>query len=165
MGSPDRGPWRSTRRCRTRSARRSSRASRPSSPSSRDARLYQREAGRPLVTAGPYAEAEEHLAGFFLVDVESMERAQEVVTVSSGPGETVELRATTHVRRSEGAAQEALAPAAVQREADGLPDHPRGWWIRVASPRLVDQDLPDPARAAREVVVVVQEPAEALIAR
>jgi hypothetical protein len=58
------------------------------------ARLYRWEAGRPLVTDGPYAEAKEHLAGFFLIDVESQERAEEVVAHFSGPGETVELRPT-----------------------------------------------------------------------
>jgi hypothetical protein len=61
------------------------------------ARLYRWEAGEPLVTDGPYAEAKEHLAGFFLIDVESQERAEEVVRHFSGPGETVELRATMTV--------------------------------------------------------------------
>jgi hypothetical protein len=50
-----------------------------------------------LATDGPYAEAKEHLAGFFLIDVESQERAEEVVRHFSGPGETVELRATMTV--------------------------------------------------------------------
>jgi len=58
------------------------------------ARLYRWEAGAPVVTDGPYAEAKEHLAGFFLIDVESQERAEEVVRHFSGPGETVELRPT-----------------------------------------------------------------------
>lgn len=58
------------------------------------ARLYRWEGGSPVVTDGPYAEAKEHLAGFFLIDVESQERAEEVVRHFSGPGETVELRAT-----------------------------------------------------------------------
>lgn len=58
------------------------------------ARLYRWEGGAPVVTDGPYAEAKEHLAGFFLIDVESRERAEEVVRHFSGPGETVELRPT-----------------------------------------------------------------------
>ena len=58
------------------------------------ARLYRWESGRPLVTDGPYAEAKEHLAGFFLIDVESQERAEEVAARFSGPAETVELRAS-----------------------------------------------------------------------
>lgn len=58
------------------------------------ARLYRWEAGRPLATDGPYSEAKEHLAGFFLIDVESQERAEEIVAKFSGPGETVELRPT-----------------------------------------------------------------------
>ncbi len=61
------------------------------------ARLYRWEGGSPVVTDGPYAEANEHLAGFFLIDVESQERAEEVVRHFSGPGETVELRATMTV--------------------------------------------------------------------
>lgn len=60
----------------------------------RSARLYRWEGGAPVVTDGPYAEAKEHLAGFFLIDVESRERAEEVVRHFSGPGETVELRPT-----------------------------------------------------------------------
>lgn len=48
--------------------------------------------GAPAVTAGPYAEAGEHLAGFFLIDVATPERAQEVAARFAGPGDTVELR-------------------------------------------------------------------------
>jgi RNA polymerase sigma factor (sigma-70 family) len=64
----------------------------------------------------------------------------------------------------EDAAQEALAAAAVQWEADGMPDHPRGWLIRVASRRLVDQVRADRARGAREVAVASREPPETLLA-
>jgi hypothetical protein len=56
------------------------------------ARLYRWDAGRPVVTDGPYSEAKEHLAGFFLVDVETQERAESIAARMSGPGETVELR-------------------------------------------------------------------------
>jgi len=34
--------------------------------------------GRPVVTDGPYAEAKEYMAGYYLVDVESRERACEL---------------------------------------------------------------------------------------
>lgn len=54
--------------------------------------LYRWDAGRALVTDGPYSESKEHLAGFFLLDVEDRERAEEVATAFAGPGETVELR-------------------------------------------------------------------------
>jgi hypothetical protein len=57
-------------------------------------RLYRWDAGRPLATDGPYSEAKEHLAGFFLIDVESHERAEELAGRFSGPGETIELRLT-----------------------------------------------------------------------
>lgn len=56
------------------------------------ARLYRWRDGSPLASDGPYSESKEHLAGFFLIDVESQERAEEVVAVFAGPGETVELR-------------------------------------------------------------------------
>ncbi|HET7800276.1 MAG TPA: YciI family protein [Humibacillus xanthopallidus] len=56
------------------------------------ARLYRWDAGRRVATDGPYSETKEHLAGFFLIDVASQERAEEIVQSFSGPGETVELR-------------------------------------------------------------------------
>ena len=55
-------------------------------------RLVSWEAGRAVLTDGPYAEGKEHLAGFFLIDVENAERAEQIVAVFAGPGETVELR-------------------------------------------------------------------------
>jgi hypothetical protein len=58
------------------------------------ARLYRWQDGAPLPSDGPYSESKEHLAGFFLVDVDSQARAEEVAAKFSGPGETVELRPT-----------------------------------------------------------------------
>ncbi|MFC9432223.1 YciI family protein [Nocardia sp. NPDC057030] len=55
-------------------------------------RLYRWGDGKPLGTDGPYSEAKEHLAGFFLIDVESHARAEEITAQFAGPGETVELR-------------------------------------------------------------------------
>ncbi|BCK59270.1 YciI family protein [Nocardia wallacei] len=55
-------------------------------------RLYRWGDGKPLVTDGPYSEAKEHLAGFFLIDVENRVRAEEIAVRFAGPGETVELR-------------------------------------------------------------------------
>jgi hypothetical protein len=55
-------------------------------------RLYRWSDGKPLVTDGPYSEAKEHLAGFFLIDVENRTRAEEIAAQFAGPGETVELR-------------------------------------------------------------------------
>lgn len=57
-----------------------------------NARLHRWRAGQPVATDGPYSEAKEHLAGFFLVDVESQERADHVGREFAGPGETVEVR-------------------------------------------------------------------------
>jgi hypothetical protein len=57
-----------------------------------EARLVRYEGGRRKVTDGPYAETVEHFAGFFLIDVASQARAEEVALKFAGPGETVELR-------------------------------------------------------------------------
>ena len=54
--------------------------------------LYRWKEGEPTSTDGPYAETKEHLAGFFSIDVESQERAEEIAAGFAGPGETVELR-------------------------------------------------------------------------
>lgn len=57
-----------------------------------DARLFRWSGGRRKITDGPYAETTEHFAGFFLIDVPTQQRAEEVAQKFSGPGETVELR-------------------------------------------------------------------------
>ena len=45
------------------------------------------QGGSPEVTDGPYAEAKEFLAGFWIVDVESEERAYELAArISAAPG-------------------------------------------------------------------------------
>ena len=58
-----------------------------------EARLFRWEQGKALATDGPYAEAKEHLAGFFLLEVASRKPAEALAARSAGPGETVELRA------------------------------------------------------------------------
>ncbi|MCA0158292.1 YciI family protein [Tsukamurella sp. M9C] len=55
-------------------------------------RLYRWHDDAPLAVDGPYSETKEHLAGFFLIDVEDRRRAEAVAAQFSGPGETVELR-------------------------------------------------------------------------
>jgi RNA polymerase sigma factor (sigma-70 family) len=62
---------------------------------------------------------------------------------------------------AEDAVQEALLAAARQWPVDGLPDNPRGWLIRVASRRLVDQRRAEQARADREVFVARRTPPQA----
>jgi hypothetical protein len=56
------------------------------------ATVYRWGAGGPVATDGPYAEAKEQLAGFFLVDCASRERAEQIAARFSGPGDVVELR-------------------------------------------------------------------------
>jgi hypothetical protein len=48
--------------------------------------------GGGLATDGPYAEAKEHLAGFFLLECASPERARVLAAQFAGPGDTIELR-------------------------------------------------------------------------
>jgi hypothetical protein len=55
-------------------------------------RIYRWDVNGTVATDGPYAESKEHLAGFFLLDVASHERAEELATKFAGPGDTVELR-------------------------------------------------------------------------
>ena len=57
------------------------------------ARRVQRQDGEAVVTDGPYAETKEVLAGFWIVDVESIDRATEIaahVTTCPGPGGEVD---------------------------------------------------------------------------
>ena len=54
--------------------------------------VYQWRSGSSLASEGPYAETQEHLAGFFLLDCATPERAREVAAQFAGPGSTVELR-------------------------------------------------------------------------
>lgn len=56
------------------------------------ATLYRWSAAGHLATEGPYAEAKEQLAGFFLIDCASRVRAEEVAARFAQPGDVVELR-------------------------------------------------------------------------
>ena len=47
---------------------------------------------RTSATEGPYAESKEHLAGFFVIDCATRERADEIAAYFAQPGGTVELR-------------------------------------------------------------------------
>lgn len=57
-----------------------------------DAKLVRVRDGEQVVTDGPYSETAEHLAGFFLIDVEDAAAAEAVATKFGCPGETIELR-------------------------------------------------------------------------
>lgn len=59
----------------------------------------------------------------------------------------------------EDAVQEALLIAALQWPERGIPDHPTGWIITVASRRLVDHLRSDDARRRREDSVVIADAA------
>jgi hypothetical protein len=45
-----------------------------------------------VATDGPYAESKEALAGFFVIDVATPERARQVALAFAGPGSVAELR-------------------------------------------------------------------------
>ncbi len=63
-------------------------------------RRVQFKQGAPVVTDGPYAEAEEVLAGYWVVECESFDRATEIASRFAGcPGpEHVRVRAYADVR-------------------------------------------------------------------
>jgi RNA polymerase sigma factor (sigma-70 family) len=63
------------------------------------------------------------------------------------------VRRYGHFDAAEDATQEALIAAAAQWLRDGVPDHPRGWLITVASRRLTDLLRADQARRRREDAV------------
>jgi hypothetical protein len=54
--------------------------------------VYRWEGDHHVATDGPFAETKEQLAGFFLIDCETRERAEAVAARFAGPGDTVELR-------------------------------------------------------------------------
>ncbi len=57
------------------------------------ARRVQRQDGEAVVTDGPYAETKEVLAGYWIIDVESIDRATEIaahVTTCPGPGGAID---------------------------------------------------------------------------
>ena len=60
----------------------------------RSSTLFRWADGDPIASDGPYAETKEQVAGFFLIDVASRERAEEIAFHFAGPGETIELRPT-----------------------------------------------------------------------
>jgi RNA polymerase sigma factor (sigma-70 family) len=74
------------------------------------------------------------------------------------------LRRSGDFDAAEDAVQEALVAAARQWPADGTPDNPKAWLIRVASRRLLDQRRADQARADREVRVIRRASPEAFLA-
>jgi RNA polymerase sigma factor (sigma-70 family) len=64
----------------------------------------------------------------------------------------------------EDASQEALLAAAQQWPAEGIPGHPRGWLITVASRRLTDQVRSEQSRRTREEQVALATPPSELLA-
>jgi hypothetical protein len=120
--------------------------------------------GAPVVTDGPFPEYKEFLAGYWLVDLETPERAIEIAAkASAAPGpsgvpisQPIEVREVmiAVIRRfgdfaaAEDAVQEALLAAAMHWPQDGLPDNPRGWLIQVAVRQMTDQIRSEQARRA-----------------
>jgi RNA polymerase sigma factor (sigma-70 family) len=63
-----------------------------------------------------------------------------------------------HFDAAEDATQEALLAGATQWPAEGVPDDPRAWLIRVASRRLIDHLRSEQARLRREATLAAQVP-------
>jgi RNA polymerase sigma factor (sigma-70 family) len=68
------------------------------------------------------------------------------------------VRRYGHFDAAEDAVQEALLAAATQWPAQGVPGHPKGWLITVASRRLTDQLRSDEARRRREAAAALAQP-------
>ncbi|WP_455358562.1 RNA polymerase sigma factor [Streptomyces sp. SYSU K21746] len=68
------------------------------------------------------------------------------------------VRRYGHFDTAEDAVQEALLAAAQQWPERGRPENPRGWLIKVASRRLVDQLRSDEARRRREETAAAMTP-------
>lgn len=60
------------------------------------------------------------------------------------------VRRHGHFDACEDAVQEALLAAAQQWPKAGVPEHPRGWLIAVATRRLIDEIRANQSRGARE---------------
>ena len=73
------------------------------------------------------------------------------------------VRRYGHFDASEDAVQEALAAAAQQWSATGVPSNPRGWLIRVASRRLVDELRSTEARRRREESAAAATPRDEFV--
>lgn len=54
--------------------------------------VYRWASGGSVATDGPYAETKEQLAGFFLIDCATRERAEEIAERFAHPGDVIELR-------------------------------------------------------------------------
>ncbi|MFI6091026.1 RNA polymerase sigma factor [Streptomyces sp. NPDC051218] len=74
------------------------------------------------------------------------------------------VRRYGHFGEAEDAVQEALLAAARQWPEQGVPENPRGWLIRVASRRLMDQLRSDEARRRREEEAAQLSPRDAFTA-
>ncbi|GAA3222314.1 RNA polymerase sigma factor [Actinocorallia longicatena] len=59
---------------------------------------------------------------------------------------------------AEDAVQEALLAASVQWPREGMPDHPEGWLVTVASRRMIDRFRAESARQRREEALAAMEP-------
>ena len=63
------------------------------------ARIVAVRGGRPQVTDGPFAEVKEHLAGYYLVDCDSLERAVELAArIPEAEHVTIEVRPVMSLR-------------------------------------------------------------------
>ncbi len=74
------------------------------------------------------------------------------------------VRRYGHFDAAEDAVQEALIAAVRQWPADGVPENPRGWLIRVAARRLTDALRAEEARRAREEKAVALAPRDTFTA-
>ncbi|GAA5194124.1 sigma factor-like helix-turn-helix DNA-binding protein [Rugosimonospora acidiphila] len=73
------------------------------------------------------------------------------------------MRRYGHFDVAEDAVQEALLAAALRWPAEGVPEQPPSWLIRVASRRMIDQLRGDQARRAREAQAAGRTPVDQFV--
>ncbi|MEU9129182.1 YciI family protein [Kitasatospora sp. NPDC048540] len=92
--------------------------------SAKGVRLTYTDGGKPTVTDGPFAETKELLAGFWLIDVSSLEEAVEWASRAPFPGgETLEIRRVFEAEDfpADAVSQEALDKEQAWRDANQRP--------------------------------------------
>jgi DNA-directed RNA polymerase specialized sigma24 family protein len=90
-------------------------------------RTLRKQAGAVVVSDGPFAELKEVLVMAESLELEHLLRAEAPQVLGAL------VRRFGHFDIAEDAVQDALLAAAQQWPTQGVPDHPRGWLIRVAT--------------------------------
>lgn len=83
-----------------------------------DASIFRWSDGQLAGATGPYSQSTEHLAGFFLLEVASRERAEVIARRCTAVGDTVELRTVDHAVAA-GLPPESTEPTSARPDREG----------------------------------------------